>query len=372
MSHLAARTAYAPLLRGLVLTAWVLALTGTLIGGQPAQAAGGTFPNMNVITIPAGAPAVNTAGAASPYPSQIVVAGLAGNIIDVNVTLHGISHSRPDDLDVLLVGPLGQNVLLMSDTCGNMNPDGANFTFDDEAAGPLPDTDGGTACVSGTYQPSNYAGGGSDTITNDTFDAPAPGGPYGSTLSVFDGTVANGTWSLYVMDDRNGSVGSIAGWSLTIESEDIPVEPGQPAAPIITAEDVLRSQAPLCADLTGATNPIVRADIPSGTVTNGGVYCRVIAENGAFVAMHNGAAAIGNADVLAQGVIQAVDVFGMAGGTGFVAFNNPIEVCLQGSGRFLFLNAATAPRALSQLPAVSEGGYTCASVPSAGTVVLVP
>ncbi|MEB2288531.1 MAG: hypothetical protein OZ934_10500 [Anaerolineae bacterium] len=361
MSHLVARFARTPLQRVLVLAAWVLALTGALLGGQPAQAATDTFANLTAIA--AGPPA----GPGSLYPSQIVVAGLAGNILDVNVTLHGISHNRPDDLDVLLVGPLGQTVILMSDSCGDMNPGGADFTFDDEAAAPLPDTDGGTACVTGTYQPWNYAG-----LGTDDYSAPAPAGPYGTTLSVFDGTVANGTWSLYIMDDRDFYGGSIGGWSLTIESEDVPVEPGEPALPIITAEDVLRSQAAYCANLTGETNPIVRADIPSGTVTNGGVYCRVIAENGAFVAMHNGAAAIGNADVLAQGVIHAVDVFGMAGGTGFVAFNNPIEVCLQGSGRFLFLNAATSPRALSQLPAYSQDGYTCASVPGAGTVVLVP
>lgn len=361
MSHLDARTVSGRLLRGLVLAAWVLVLAGTLLGGQPAQAATNSFANLTAITV--GPPA----GPGSLYPSQVVVAGLAGNILDVNVTLHGVNHNRPDDLDVLLVGPLGQTVILTSDACGNLNPGGADFTFDDEAAAPLPDTDGGAACVTGTYQPWNYSGGGTDD-----YSAPAPAGPYGATLSVFDGTVANGTWSLYIMDDNSSYGGTIGGWSLTIESEDVPVEPGEPAAPIITAEDVLRSQAAYCADLTGATNPIVRADIPSGTVTNGGVYCRVIAENGAFVAMHNGAAAIGNADVLAQGVIHAVDVFGMAGGGGFVAFNNPIEVCLQGSGRFLFLDAATSPRALSQLPAVGEGGYTCASVPGAGTVVLVP
>jgi len=116
----------------------------------------------------------------------------------------------------------------------------------------------------------------------------------------------------------------------------------------------------------------VRAVIPAGTVTNGGVYCRVLAENGEFVSMNYGPAAIGNPDVVALGVIQAVDVFGMAGSTGVSAFNNSVEVCLLGSGRFLYLNATQSPRPLSLLPSTSEGGYTCASIPSAGTVVLVP
>ncbi|MCZ7539835.1 MAG: hypothetical protein M5U29_07995 [Anaerolineae bacterium] len=94
-----ARSVRAPLLRVLVLTAWVLALAGALFGGQPVLAATDTFANLTAIA--AGPPA----GPGSLYPSQIVVVGLAGNILDVNVTLHGINHNRPDDLDVLLVGP---------------------------------------------------------------------------------------------------------------------------------------------------------------------------------------------------------------------------------------------------------------------------
>ncbi len=350
----------------LVVVTWVLALVGllglTLWSGHYVQAAVNTF--ANTASINAGPPA----GAGSPYPSDIFVSGLPGNILDVNVTLHSVNHNRPDDLDILLVGPLGQSVILTSDACGNLNPNGANFTFDDEASGPLPDTDGGTPCPTGTYQPWNYSG--SD---NDGYFAPAPAGPYGSTLSVFDGTNPNGTWSLYVVDDNDSYGGPISGgWSLIIETED--VLPGTPtsSAPLITAADIARSQAPLCADLTGTTNPIVRADVPAGTVTNGWVYCRVIAQDGEFVEMNQGAAALGNADVLAQGVIHAVDVFGMSGGLGVADFNNPVNVCLQGSGRFLFLDARQSPRPVSQLPATSVGGYTCANIPSAGTVVLVP
>ena len=352
-------------LRSVVLVTWLCALGLVLWSGHQAQAAVNTFANTTSISAGPGA------GAGIPYPSTIAVSGLSGNILDVNVTLHGVSHNRPDDLDVLLVGPGGQTVILTSDACGNLSPGGANFTFDDEASGPLPDTDGGTPCATGSYQPWNYTGGGSDG-----YSAPAPAGPYGTTLSVFDGTNPNGTWSLYVMDDNDSYGGPISGgWSLTIETEDAPpVGPGTPttAAPIITAEDVKRSQAPLCADLTGATNPIVRADVPVGTVTNGWVYCRVIAQDGEFVGMNQGAAALGNPDVLAQGVIHAVDIFGMSGGLGVAVFNNPVNVCLQGSGRFLFLDATQAPRTVSQLPATSAGGYTCANIPSAGTVVLVP
>lgn len=362
------RTLRATIISGLILVTWITFLVGLMWSEHPVlvSAATNTFANMTAFNVGPGA------GSATLYPSTIAVSGLTGNILDVNVTLHGVNHNRPDDIDVLLVGPAGQAVFILSDACGNENPGGVNWTFDDEAVAPLPDTDDNNAatvdCPSGSYRPTNYVGGGTEG-----FFAPAPAGPYGAALSDFDGTNPNGTWSLYVMDDRDGSGGSIAGWSLTIQSEDTP-GPGTPTrtAPLITAADIARSQAPLCADLTGTTNPIVRADVPVGTVTNGWVYCRVIAQDGEFVEMNQGAAALGNPDVLAQGVIHAVDIFGMSGGLGVAVFNNPVKVCLQGNGRFLFLDATQAPRSVSQLPATSAGGYTCANILNAGTVVLVP
>jgi hypothetical protein len=81
---------------------------------------------------------------------------------------------------------------------------------------------------------------------------------------------------------------------------------------------------------------------------------------------------IGNLDVINLGVIHAVDIFGMSGGLSVPNWNSSITACLQGTGRFFYLDALTAPRALSQLPATFENGYTCATVFHAGTVVLVP
>ena len=49
------------------------------------------------------------------------------------------------------------------------------------------------------------------------FPAPAPAGPYATSLSAFDGTSANGTWSLYVTDDCGGDAGQVAqGWDLNL------------------------------------------------------------------------------------------------------------------------------------------------------------
>lgn len=176
--------------------------------GNTGQITEGWSLNINtspVITIPGS----GALGPASPYPSVIEVSGITGNIIDVNVTLDTIAHTFPSDMDILLVGPQGQNVVLLSDAGSNFDLTGTTLVFDDEAAGLAPGTE---RILGGSYQPTNYG-------TSDPFNAPAPAGPYGSALSVFDGINANGTWSLYVMDDGSGDSGQILkGWSLTIDT----------------------------------------------------------------------------------------------------------------------------------------------------------
>src|SRR5437867_3850721 len=48
-----------------------------------------------------------TPAPANPYPSNISVSGLTGTISKVTVTLTNLTEPRPDDLDLLLVGPTG-------------------------------------------------------------------------------------------------------------------------------------------------------------------------------------------------------------------------------------------------------------------------
>jgi uncharacterized repeat protein (TIGR01451 family) len=151
-------------------------------------------------------PGSGTKGPASPFPSSIAMAGVTGTVTKVTVTLTGFAHTNPQDVDVLLVGPTGQTVLLLSDAGGTALVSGLTFTFDDDA--PTAMTQNGTP-TSGTYKPTNYG------TTSDTFSSPAPGGTYGSTLSAFNGLDPNGTWSLYVQDDASQHTGSIAqGWSI--------------------------------------------------------------------------------------------------------------------------------------------------------------
>lgn len=147
-------------------------------------------------------------GPAAPYPSEIVVSGLTEPVALVRVRIGGLSHElSPQELDILLVAPTGETVLLMSDVGALAPVNGIDLEFDDQYPALS-----GAALVSGTYAPTNL----DDGIGTDGFDGPAPAGPYGGTLGVFRGKVGNGTWKLFVMDDTGGDAGSIASWELEI------------------------------------------------------------------------------------------------------------------------------------------------------------
>jgi hypothetical protein len=186
--------------------AWILALLFGLLGILPAlaqQLPPVVFADPQTLLIP-------TSGVASPYPSYIGVSGVGGHVAKVTVRLAGLTHTWPQDLDVLVVGPQGQSVLLLSGAGGQQTPRSVDLTFDDDAAQPVPG-DPDTAITSGTYRPTNDGG------SWYTLPSPAPQGSYGEALSAFKGTDPNGTWQLFVFDDMGGNRGRIdMGWSLTI------------------------------------------------------------------------------------------------------------------------------------------------------------
>jgi large repetitive protein len=168
-----------------------------------------TFTNPTPIKMPAIGTGGTSGARAAPYPSTIDVSGITGTVSKVSVTLNGISHAFPADVDILLVGPGGPKLLLMSDVGGAPAAD-ATITFDDAASS--------MATVgSGTFAPTNVDAG-------DVFPTSAPAGPYPDPpqLAVFNGVDPNGTWSLFVVDDSAGETGSIAGgWSLRIATSPV-------------------------------------------------------------------------------------------------------------------------------------------------------
>ena len=143
-------------------------------------------------------------GRATPYPSQINVNCIFGTVYKVTLTLHGLSHGNPDDIDMLLVGPGGQAVKVMSDAGGFFPVENVTLTLDQLAAQTLPDEG---QIISGSYVPANY-----EEIDN--FLPPAPT-VYAANLLAYNGISPNGTWSLYIVDDQADAAGRIvSGWSL--------------------------------------------------------------------------------------------------------------------------------------------------------------
>lgn len=180
------------------------------------------------ITIP-GPLSTNGGGVAGPYPVAIPVTGQTGTVTDVNLTLPGLTHTLPTDIDMLLVGPGGQKVLVMSDACGN-DSNNATLILDDQAPVSLNSASG--TCISGSYKPTNFGGA-------DTFDAPAPVGPYADAMAAFNGGQANGTWLLFVRDD---TVSYDTGWLLGAPT--LTVTTGTTGVTDVTAPDTKITKKP--------------------------------------------------------------------------------------------------------------------------------
>jgi len=196
-----------------------LALTGSNLG-TPSTAVltindtASQFTNTAPINIDG---AVTDSEAPMPYPSNIVVANAPVTIGSMRITLYDYSHSAPDNVDVLLVGPQGQKFILMADA-GGVNPQGqVTLSFRDNAGLILSDSNPQTT---GNYEPTSW------TTPIASFPAPAPAAPYsepGSTLGGtgtqtlfgnFGLTNPNGTWNLYVRQQGGGTGVIAGGWGI--------------------------------------------------------------------------------------------------------------------------------------------------------------
>ena len=171
---------------------------------NPPPAGAARFFNSSPIAIP-------TVGTATPYPSSINVAGRSGTITNMTVTLSKLSHKRVQELNMLLVGPTTNMVIFSHVSNGNRSVTNVTVHLSDDTTYPLPID---YALWSEPLWPTAYA----PVASFPGAPTPTPG-PYGTNhfSSTFNGTDANGTWSLYVYDDTDPTGGSIAGgWSLMI------------------------------------------------------------------------------------------------------------------------------------------------------------
>lgn len=161
----------------------------------------GPYPG-SPVTIPA-------TGTGSPYPSNFDLGSARGKLTGMTVQVN-LSHTFTADIDLLLVGPDGTGVLLMSDVCGSQATSGLDLTFSDTAPSGLPDT---ATCSSGTFRPTDFSGG---SNTPEAFPAPAPS-TWASSLSAFNGIDPTGPWNLYAVDDAPSDQGAVNSWSITFD-----------------------------------------------------------------------------------------------------------------------------------------------------------
>jgi len=217
--------------RGRPFIVGVLVQSILMLSAGMASAATISFASAGPIIIPSGAPGA-TAGLSDPYPSTInIVSNPAGDfrtgvvVWDVKVFLDNLTHTWPDDLDIMLVGPTGKKVMLMSDTGGGNALTDKDLYFADSHTTALPEN---TALTKTNYKPTDRDGNGN---TPDTFPAPVPTGAEGTLLSVFNGVNPFGNWGLFVTDDGASDYGRLDGWRLdfsfrTIEELQPVPEPG--------------------------------------------------------------------------------------------------------------------------------------------------
>ena len=245
-----------------------------------------SFSNSSSMTIPGTGTGSPTGAPASVYPSNVVASGLSGTISKVTVGLNGLNHTFPSDVDMLLVGPGGQNLVILSRVIGSAHWVNINYTLDDFAAAIIPSS--GTPS-SGTFRPTDYR------TSGNVFPPPAPQVTYGKPAtigtatfaSIFNGTSPNGTWGLYVVDDSSGDTGTLTGgWTLNLTTNATTCTSGPPVfvngpppsqvvvgTPYTFAYSMSGNPSPSLALTGGAFPPglsLSSAGVLSGTATSGG------------------------------------------------------------------------------------------------------
>jgi hypothetical protein len=154
-----------------------------------------------VVPVPIHLPGSGSSGPASRYPATINVFGQPTDLASVTVTLDGLSHSYPEDLNVLLVSPAGTNIMLMSDAGGNIGVTNSILVFRWFGSLPPAYPNAFPSYQTLYYKPSNYG--------QKTQLPGAPAGPYSTSFDDLVGENPNGNWTLYIYDDKPGGVGQL-------------------------------------------------------------------------------------------------------------------------------------------------------------------
>jgi uncharacterized repeat protein (TIGR01451 family) len=223
----------------------------------------------NTFVIPTNAAFANNAfisipefGAATPYPSSILVSGASGVVSATTASLQGFTHTFPHDVNVLLTSPSGQQTVLMAHVGGPYSVTNLDLGFDETAT----QTFAETQLVSSTNLPTQ--GGSFNTFPG------LSGTPTNTNLNAFNGSDPNGLWSLYIYDDTAGNSGSVAnGWTLGLTLVTPVNTPGTLALglaaapnPVIVSNYLTYTIAVTNLGASSATNVVLTETLPSGAL----------------------------------------------------------------------------------------------------------
>lgn len=167
--------------------------------------------NTTPVSIPAPALQAAGLGQASPFPTVKFVSGLVGHVTRIQVNLLGLIHQNQSDINMLLVGPSGQKVVLMCKCGGNNALVQTDITLDSNSVTALPQF---TTMVAGSFKPTSFG--------TPIFDAPAPQTGYAADFTGIVGqavSLVNGSWSLWIQDAVALDVGGLNnGFTLVIDA----------------------------------------------------------------------------------------------------------------------------------------------------------
>ena len=211
---------------------------------------------LRVIQTFAGLGTINVqSSTATPYPriSASVPAFVGGQVEHVRVTLNILRHEEPYDMNALLVGP-GSLVTarkaafaaflgVIPNERYSYGVSDVSLTFDDSATATMSSL---FPVTSGAYQPTVATNSLSPTVV---FPAPAPIGPYPTTLSAFNGFTqpTAGGWRLYINDIpwdvfvASTTPRIISSWSLTLTVGPVSLPPDLTATVALNPLRVLLS-----------------------------------------------------------------------------------------------------------------------------------
>jgi len=147
---------------------------------------------------------------ASRYPATIQSSWLPEEAAKVTAIVYDLASSHVVDVNLLLVGPNNNSVVLMSHAGGDTAVTDVSLTFDD--TGPALYPPSANTLPGGTYKPGFYG--------QPFFPPGTPASTHSTLEAAFKGSDPNAIWSLYVCDDHAEQVSSpgaiVGSWTIRV------------------------------------------------------------------------------------------------------------------------------------------------------------